>query len=225
MERLERSLRARDRLHEKLQLPPSRDLSDEAIFYLDVALFMLGGAFDGLAQVAHMVHGLGGSQRWVGWGSQSWIRRLGAANQQLEQLMSWGQPHRDARELVAILRNAIHQEGLRTIMWQTGGTRTARVMIPSGIDADLEAVLARIGPAGDYGVGRQRDGRLYIDPGVYLEKILRPVLASINAIMDATQVETLSGVDPAKLLTGPPDENIFRTINRERIRRLSGVDY
>jgi hypothetical protein len=225
MERLERSLRARDRLHEKLQLPPSRDLSDETIFYLDVALFMLGGTFDGLAQVAHMVHGLGGSQRWVGWGNRSWMRRLGAANQQLEQLMSWGQPHRDARELVAILRNAIHQEALRTIMWQSSGTRTARVMIPAGIDADLEAVLARVGTAADYGVGRQRDGRLYIEPGVYLEKILRPVLASINAIMDVTPVETLSGVDPAKLLTGPPDENIFRTINRERIRRLSGIDY
>jgi hypothetical protein len=42
LERIERSLRARDRLHEKLQLPASRDLSIEAMFYFDVALLMLG---------------------------------------------------------------------------------------------------------------------------------------------------------------------------------------
>jgi hypothetical protein len=226
MERLERSLRARDRLHEKLQLPASRDASTEAIFYFDVALFMLGGAFDGLAQVAHAVHGLGGPDRAVGWGSRSWMKQLASANQSLEQMMTWGQPHRDARELVAILRNTIHEEALRTIMWQSGGTRRERVVVPPGIEADLLEVLGRVGTPEEYGVARQIDNRLYIEPGIYIEKILPPVLASINAVMDATPVETLVGVDVSKLLTKPPEngaDNTFSAANRERIRLLSGI--
>ncbi len=223
MERLERSLRARDRMHEKLQLPASRDLSDEAIFYFDVALLMLSGAFDGLAQVAHIVHSLGGSERLVGWGSKSWMKQLQTANPGLTQMMTRAQPHRDARELVALLRNTIHQEGFRTIMWQGGGTRRERVLVPPGIEKDLEAILARVGTAADHGVARQADGRLYIEPGIYIEKILPPVLAAINAVMDATPVETLPGVDPTKLLTAAPDEDMFSATNRQRIRLLSGI--
>lgn len=226
MERLERSLRARDRLHEKLQLPAARDLSDEAIFYFDVTLFMLGGALDGLAHVAHVVQGLGGSERLIGWGSKSWMKQLAAANSGLHQMMTRRQPHRDARELVAILRNTIHQESLRTIMWQSGGDRRERVVVPSNIEAELEAVLGRVGKAEDYGVTRQADKRLYIEPGIYIEKILPPVLAAINAIMDATPVETLPGVDSSKLLTGPPqngDDGMFSAAIRQRIRLLSGI--
>lgn len=226
MERLERSLRARDRLHEKLQLPATRDAATEAIFYFDVALFMLGGAFDGLAQVAHAVQGLGGPDRAVGWGSKSWMKQLASANQPLEQMMTWGQPHRDARELVAILRNTIHQESLRTVMWQSGGTRRERVVVPSGIEADLLEVLGRVGTPEEYGVARQIDNRLYIEPGIYIEKVLPPVLAAINAVMDATPVETMAGVDVSKLLTKPPEnggDNTFSAANRERIRLLSGI--
>lgn len=223
LERIERSFRARDRLHEKLQLPASRDLSDEAIFYFDVALFMLGGAFDGLAQVSHVVHNLGGSERLIGWGSKSWMKQLRAANPVLEQMMTRGQPHRDARELVALLRNTIHHDSLRTIMWHSGGTRRERVVVPPGIECDLEALLARVGTAEAYGVTREADKRLYIEPGIYIEKILPPVMAAINAIMDATPVEALAGVDPEKLLTAPPEDDMFSATNRQRIRLLSGI--
>jgi hypothetical protein len=225
LERIERSLRARDRLHEKLQLPPSGDVSNEAIFYFDVALLMLGGAFDGLANVAHVVHGFTGSERLISWGSKSWMKKLSAVNPGLAQIMARGQPHRDARELVAIVRNTIHHESLRAIMWQSGGIRRERIVVPLSIEAELEAVLARVGTAEHYGVRREAD-QLYIEPGVYIERILPPVFASINAVMDASPMETLPGVDPKKLLTGPPDDgdSMFSAANRQRIRLLSGVE-
>lgn len=225
LERIERSLRARDRLHEKLQLPASRDLSIEAIFYFDVALLMLGGAFDGLAKVAHVVHGLTGSERLIGWGNKSWMKKLRAENPSLAQMMAACQPHRDARELVAILRNTIHQESLQTTTWQSGATRSERIVLPPGIETELEAVLARVGTADQYGVRRAEDGRLYIEPGHYIERILPIVFASINAVMDATPVETLPGVDAAGLPAGPPhdEDGMFGAANRRRIRLLSGI--
>ena len=226
LERIERALRARDRLHEKLQLPASRDVSNEAIFYFDVALLMLGGAFDGLAHVVHVVQGLTGSERQIGWGSERWMKRLSVENPGLEQMMTREQPHRDARGMVAILRNTIHQESLRTIMWQSRGTRRERIAVPAGVETDLETVIARVGTAEQFGVMRGADKRLYIEPGVYIENIFPSVFASINAVMNATPVETLAGVDPAKLLTGPPDDEtgIFTAPIRTRIRLLSGIE-
>lgn len=225
LERIERSLRARDRLHEKLQLPASRDLSIEAIFYFDVVLLMLGGAFDGLAKVAHVVHGLTGSERQASWGKESWMKKLRAENPDLGRMMARGEPHRDARELVAILRNTIHQESLQTTTWLSGARRSERIVLPPGVETELEEVLARVGGSEQYGVRRDSDGRLHIEPGVYIERIQLPVFASINAVMDATPVETLSGVDAAGLLAGPPgDEDVmFGSANRRRIRLLSGI--
>jgi hypothetical protein len=141
------------------------------------------------------------------------------------RMMSPGQPHRDARELVAILRNTIHHESLRTIMWQSGGTRRERVVVPRKIEAELEAVLGRVGTAEDFGVTRAVDERLYIDTGIYIERILAPVVAAITAIMEATPVEILPGVDRTKLHTGPPedDDGMFSPAKRQRIRLLSGI--
>ena len=87
-------------------------------------------------------------------------------------------------------------------------------------------MLGRVGTPEEYGVTRQIDNRLYIEPGIDIEKILPPVLAAINAVMDATPVETLAGVDVSKLLTKPPEngaDNTFSAVNRERIRLLSGI--
>jgi len=145
------------------------------------------------------------------------------ANLILRHMMSRGQPCRDARELVAILRNTIHQEALRTITWQSGGTRSERVIVPAGIETDLEATVARVGTPAAFGLSRQRDGRLYIDPGVYIEAILPSVFAALNGVMEATPVESLPGVNPAELLTAPPDDETFNAKTRQRIRLLGGI--
>lgn len=223
MERVERALRARDRMHEKLQVPPSRDAATEAIFYFDVALMMLGGAFDGLARVAHAVHQLSGSPRGASWSKKTWLRKLAATNQPLGLLMSPEQPHRDARELVAILRNTIHSQALRTITHQSGGTRDELVVVPREIERELEDVLARLGDASLFGVERRSDGHLYIRPGVYIEVVLPLVGAALNAIMEATPVEQLPGVDPAQLTNGPRNDRVFTPENRRRVWQLGGI--
>ena len=73
-------------------------------------------------------------------------------------------------------------------------------------------------------MSRQIDRRLYIDPGVYLEAILPRAFAALNALMEATTVENLPGVDAANLPTGPPtDDDTFTGEIADRIRLLGGV--
>jgi hypothetical protein len=74
----------------------------------------------------------------------------------------------------------------------------------------------------EFGLLRERNS-LYISPGVYLERIFPLVLDSINAIMDATPVETLPGVDPQRLMTAAPSGGFFDQLYRDRIRLLGGL--
>jgi hypothetical protein len=222
-ERIERSFRARDRMHEQLQLPPSQDAATEAVFYFDVALFMLGGAFDGVAKIAHVAHGLGSVDDRVGW-SKKWLKKLANANEPLAQMIAWGRPHRDSREMIAVLRNAIHQEILRTSTWVSRGERSERVIVPRSIERSLEEIVGRAGTLEEFGLSRQIDRRLYIDPGIYLEAILPRAFAALNAFMEATTVENLPGVDAANLSKGPPtDDDTFTGEIADRIRLLGGV--
>jgi hypothetical protein len=65
---------------------------------------------------------------------------------------------------------------------------------------------------------------VYVDPGVYLEAVLPLITEALSVIMDATPVETLSGVDAATLSHGPPDDDdLFRPAVRQRLRLLAGL--
>lgn len=63
---------------------------------------------------------------------------------------------------------------------------------------------------------------MYVEPGVYVEAVFPLVAQAMNAIMDATPVDTLPGVDAAMLLR-PPTNDEGRAATRGRIRLLAGL--
>jgi len=65
--RLERALRARDRLHHALLVERGFDANDEALLYFDAILLSLNGAFDAVARVVHNVYGMEGSIFEANW--------------------------------------------------------------------------------------------------------------------------------------------------------------
>lgn len=226
MERFDRSLRARDRLHAELQPPMGRESADEARFYFDVALLMLGGAFDGTARVTHFVHKLAPPLRQASWANSNWLRALAKENTELASLMRPEQPARDARELVAVLRNTIHGEATRIVTLHAGGRREELVVVPKSLESEVETLVARQPNADAFGVARTDGGHLYLDPGLYVEALLPRAASALNEIMDATPVEALDGVVAAALMTGPPAEetrnNVFHPALRRRLRLLGG---
>ncbi len=221
MERVEYALRARDRLHERLQIPQTRDTGTDAIFYFNVVLLMLGGALDAIALVAHRTHGISLDEHLVGWTRRQWMEALRRVDPAMAQLMDEGEPHRDSRDLVAVLRNTIHSDALRTVTWQTGGVRDERVVVPGGVAGRLEEIANRLGASTDFGLSRELD-EMYVDPGVFVEATLPRIAGAMNALMDATPVEDLPGVDPAALMSGPPHDAFFSAGMRSRVRMLGG---
>jgi hypothetical protein len=227
MERVDRALRARDRLHRQLQLPPTNDTGGEALFYFDVALLMLGGAFDATARVVDVVHALGTPTREVGWGRKPWMKKLRRANPNLAQLMSGDASGRVARELVAVLRNTIHGEAIRTISVRSASRHDQLAVVPEGLERRLEHLAEQAGGHGRLGLERLRAGQLFVHPGTYVEAVLPLALAALNEIMEGTPVEQLSGVGPGELMEGPPAGNaaddLFNPAMGRRLRLLAGL--
>jgi hypothetical protein len=62
-----------------------------------------------------------------------------------------------------------------------------------------------------------------VEPGIYIETLFPLLMSAVNAIMDATPVENLPGVQAGSLTTGPPDDASFSAARRRRIRLFSGV--
>lgn len=105
-------------MHWQLKLEQNNDTADEVLFDLDILLLMLGGAFDALGRIAHLVYGLKGIERNASWRYPNWLTELDRADPTLAGLMRHGTENRDALELVARLRNYVHGEIMRSISYE-----------------------------------------------------------------------------------------------------------
>jgi len=77
----------------------------------------------------------------------------------------------------------------------TGAKRDGTLMrLPSDDQSKLHSAFATLGGEAAWGVTLQSLGQTYVDPGVLLENLLPRALQLLNEIMDATPVESLSGV-------------------------------
>jgi hypothetical protein len=81
LQRVDRALRCRDIVHIEVSKPDSRDAVGEALFHLNALLVALGGAFDAVARVAHIVYEMPLSElRLASWGKRAWIKDLRRAD-------------------------------------------------------------------------------------------------------------------------------------------------
>lgn len=83
LQRVDRALRCRDIVHIEIAKPDSRDAAGEALFHLNALLVALGGAFDAVARVAHIVYEMLPSQfRSANW-KGAWLKELRGADSSL----------------------------------------------------------------------------------------------------------------------------------------------
>ncbi len=195
VERMERALRARDRLHEQFQVPQNHDTADEALFYLDMLLVQLSGAFDALARVAHLGFGLPGSHREASWRHPGWRDRLARQAPMLAALMTDQTEERDALELVALLRNSVHGEPFTPVTRRRAGQTDKLIQLPQDDTPRFLAAVGRRGGDTAWGIHSvaATPGGIMMEADTYVEALLPTVARSLNALMRATEVERFPG--------------------------------
>ncbi len=225
LRRLDRALRARDRLLEQFQLPADNDTADEALFQLDVALLMLNGAFDSAAQVTHESYGLGGRQM-PSWRRREWRETLLAKAKEFADCLRDETPTRDVLDLVGLLRNTVHGEALRSIAYSptTPSARENLLMVPErGCERILAAVQRQGGPDA-WGLRPLSKDFQTIEADTFIDALIPACAQTLDGLMERTDVCRLPHVDCDGLPTAPPeDDDLFRPALTGTIRLLAGV--
>ena len=224
--RIERALYARDRVHEHLLVPQTLQSNDETLFYLDAFLYSLAGAFDAIGRVVHAACGIADSPRRANWRDkrrkENWMEKLAQKCQPIADIMAPEKPHRDALELVFLLRNLVHAEGLSSVATIEAPYRLEvrhDLLLPPDDTPFLVSVLNRLGGLAAWRAEQIDNTRYAIDVRTYVEAILPRTLAAMGAIMDLTPVENLPGASPR-----PEIELDARAkMAVQRLRLLSGL--
>jgi hypothetical protein len=229
LERLQRVLQIRDRLHAQAKTPSTPAVGDELVFQFETLLLFLSAMFDAAARVAHLVY-FGGNYEDAGWRRGNWKKQLIATEPRFAALVDDNTRGGTVLKLISRMRNSIHGEALRTITLQSGGRPAENPVELSMSDAAktvTDLVFLGDDPAA-WGL-RQKSGRTYLSIDRYIESLLPHAILLFNDPMATTAVERFTGVNQDKLMTPPvdaPSPKAFYDIVsfeiRHRVRRLAG---
>jgi hypothetical protein len=228
--RIGRALRARDYLQVRLRAPDFRAVWEEVLFFFDVVLLQTMGALDQLARLLHHVYGVPGSDRTPSWRRRrkdGWVAALAKESSSIAALAQTGQQLGDVVDIVAELRNAIHESPLsdevhdwddapQTYVWGAG-------LIALTPDEDVTRMVDTVARRGGHiawGISdRRSDGAVLIDPGLFAEQALRATTAAIALVFSNADLDLLKAPVPADLSYWIPDQR-----DREHSAALVGLD-
>lgn len=230
LQRFDRALEARDKVHVALNQPQNNDLREDAISALDTILISFMAAFDVAARVAHRVLGLTSQEYLAGWQSQGragWWRQLNAIEPSLADVVANGTTGQHVLTILRLLRNSVHGAALQGVAYIQGRTqRGTLVGLPPQDEGTLLASMDALGGRNSWGVGATTQYGTLVDPGIVVEQLFKFVPSVLNELMDKTPVERLAGVQlgPADLVPSIDNYgNPFEGWKRRSIRLQLGL--
>jgi hypothetical protein len=228
LERFQRVLQIRDRLHSTAKDEPTRHHDEEVTFELEALLLFLSASFDAIARVAHVVY-IGGSYEHAGWSRGRWLKRLRAHAPMLAALVSDGTRGNTLLQIIGALRNTIHGESLRAATVQRGGETSRFIRVAPRESERLRARIEELGEVlAEWGLTEEREG-LGLAADRFVERLLPGAVLLLNELMRETDTSRLPGAAGSALVAGIEDrlgarsaDDWFRADVRHRIRQLGG---
>jgi hypothetical protein len=149
----------------------------------------------------------------------------------LAQLMDDGTPARNTLDLVALLRNTVHGEALRTVAAKLPSRPLQNVLLlPKDQELRLLASIDRRGGNDAWGI-RELPGRgISMQMDVFVESVFPMAVNALDTLLGGIEVERLAGVRPTTLPTGPPaddprneHDDAFDSTSRRQVRLMAGL--
>lgn len=231
LDRIGRALRARDHLLARVQRPPTTDVQDEALFFVDAAHMFLSGAFDSAALIAHLVYGIEGPRHEVGWKRKRWREQLQRAVPDLAERTATATNARDVLDLMSLVRNTIHREALRGAAYSTSSSTVEEnlIVVPDSVKTKLLELVDRLGGDAAWGV-RNLAGDICFEADTYLTSLVCRAAATLDGLLAAVEMKRLPGVNVEELAarssarrTAGSGLQAFSPAVGQRLRLLAGL--
>lgn len=221
--RFPRCIRARDEVMYRCLVPIGQSDQEAMLYHLDALLLMLSGTLDSTALVANDAHSIGFEPWDVGWRRKRWRKALRSAAPRLHALTERGALVREVIDLVAAARNTIHGEPLGGVRYHGAGVQMHLVRLPARAAPKIVQHAEILGGTSHWGIRPPSGDITLLDPLHFVQIILPFAAAALNAIMETTEVELLSGVNPSDLLVEPPTSGLFEPPRVRRLQLLLGL--
>jgi len=181
--RLARVLERRDAMWRLINQSQDYDVSEDTLAEIDSLLTFLMSAWDALAKTTNCVLEMDTKPRNVGWQKTDWLKALSTRDPGLSAMFSPpAQPAR-ALEILRLLRNCIHDEGLDAVMVQTSSrTRATWIVLPAWQVSQITAAMEAIKPLGKWGIRHGSRGPRYAEAGPLIEALLLESLTALNTV-------------------------------------------
>lgn len=223
LRRFPRCIRARDEILWRAFNPVRKSDQDGILFYADALLLMLGGCFDAAAAVADAAYLMQSRPENIGWRRARWRKSLQTKAPRLHELTEPGTRTRAVIDLVAAARNTIHGDPLRGVESESGSEARHLIDIPAQTATAIGNCASVLGGATTWAALDEVAHLRMLDPVPFFQVLVPLAAAALDAIMETTDVERLSGVDSDDLLTGPPTDGLFEPHMTMRVQLLLGL--
>jgi hypothetical protein len=197
--RLGRALRARDYFNVRVRDFRSDDSWDEALFFFESFLLLLGGALDSAARFVHVVYDVPGPLWRVGWRRENWTAALVKKEPVFASLVTPSGAVRAIADLVGVLRNYIHGEALSHEIHlnedagpEIIGYGPGALAVGPEDGSRLIAAAELLGPRDEWGLEVTFNEVVLVLPGRFLAPLVRAVFAALRTIMDAVDLDRLT---------------------------------
>lgn len=227
LERVQRVLQIRDRVHIAAKSEPTTNRDDKVTFELETLLLFLSASFDATARVAHVTY-LTGSYEKAGWRRERWLDRLAVEAPALADVVADGRPATTLLKVVGALRNTIHGESLRAATVHRGGETARFIRIASRESDRLRRRLDELGePLEAWGI-REEGQELALVADRFVERLLPAAVDVLNELMRKTDTSRLPDAAGSPLIAevderqDAPEVDWFSSEVRLRVRLLGG---
>lgn len=198
-------LKCRDHIHEQLFLEQTNSSTEDAVFYLDFYLLSLTAAFDVLARVANTIY-MPEYKGSISWRNKKWLNPLYKKDSTLADLMAKQAFARDILDLVAGLRNYIHEERLQGAMHSKNGEPAPTLLrVPEDKANEIKEITERV-TDGDWIVDASRPYATFVEIGEFVERVTPMAMQAIEGIMQAIDVTRVPNYDSSKIQVAPPQD-------------------
>jgi len=199
LQRFDRALRNRDRIHLAMSQPFNSSTADAAMEALDSTLVFLMASCDALARAAHLLLGLPDDNQAhnAGWQRQSWTSRPEIQSiPMIATLLADDTAERACLTILSRLRNTIHAVAMtRLRQMASGGNTYLSVIVPEDYNlTELRTAFATAGGEHAWGVSQMHDGRMRIEPADFIERLFATLVPLLNSVAGALPVAQLPPV-------------------------------
>ena len=193
--RLGQALRARDYFHVRVRSFSPAETWDDAVFFFEFALLLMGGALDAGARFCHRVFNVAGDERLVSWRNRRWRRSLRDAVPDLTKLAEGrsAQSPLPIANAIGILRNFIHAEALSNEFHFDGGIdeeplimdfNQGALALPPDDGKRFRQFVNVLGDEEEWGVREGFRGVVLLLPAPFLERALAKTLGALAELAD-----------------------------------------